>query len=170
MAAPHVAGAAALLLEEDPTLVAGEGVRAVLQARASAGVISGTLEGDPNLLLNVGMAGGPTTPFPTWAPVPTPPPGTWVVKGTGCAIEGNCIASSNHPSHYGNDEACTIELGGDVGLTFPAFETESGYDFLTVGGVQYTGTTGPPNGVYSGVIEWASDHIFTSTGWMLCTG
>merc|ERR1719188_2102496 len=63
MAAPHVAGAAALLLEENPTLQAGEGVRRELRARATAGALSGLLEGDPNLLLNVQpYTGPPTTP------------------------------------------------------------------------------------------------------------
>merc|ERR1719464_2237970 len=77
MAAPHVAGAVALLLEENPRLVAGEGVRNALRARATANVLSGLRQGDPNLLLNVGGAGGPSpTPTPTpsrrRAPTPTP--------------------------------------------------------------------------------------------------
>merc|ERR1719384_3117254 len=78
MAAPHVAGAAALLLEENPRLVAGEGVRSALRARATANVLSGLRQGDPNLLLNVGGAGGPSpTPTPgrrrSPSPSPTPP-------------------------------------------------------------------------------------------------
>merc|ERR1719277_1305458 len=85
MAAPHVAGAAALLLEEDPTLVAGEGVRRVLRARATRNVLSGLKQGDPNLLLNVG--GGPT-PTP---PSPTPPPPTPPTPPTGsCVHETDC--------------------------------------------------------------------------------
>jgi len=58
MAAPHVAGAVALLLEENPSLRAGEGVRSTLQARATSGALSGLRSGDPNLLLNVGGGGG----------------------------------------------------------------------------------------------------------------
>merc|ERR1712154_363444 len=60
MAAPAVAGATALLLEEDPSLVA-EQVRAELRARASENYLQLLKTGDPNLLLNVGN------------PVPTPP-------------------------------------------------------------------------------------------------
>merc|ERR1719437_337688 len=107
MAAPHVAGAAALLLEENPTLQAGEGVRRELRARATAGALSGLLEGDPNLLLNVQpYTGAPTTPpptpvptpQPTPVPTPAPPPGTFeVTSGTGCTTTGNCIQSKNHP-------------------------------------------------------------------------
>merc|ERR1719471_378461 len=112
MAAPHVAGAAALLLEEDPTLVAGEGVRAALRARATAGVLTGLQTGDPNLLLNVGVEGGPTTPRPTLPPPPTPAPGTWKVQGSGCQIDGNCVHSNNYPANYGNDESCIIDING----------------------------------------------------------
>jgi len=62
MACPHVAGAAALLLEENPGLRAGEGVRGVLRQRATAGALSGLKSGDPNLLLNVGGGGGGSPP------------------------------------------------------------------------------------------------------------
>merc|ERR1719436_1606420 len=160
MAAPHVAGAAALLLEENPTLVAGEGVRGELRARATAGALSGLLEGDPNLLLNVAgepYTGPPTpppptpqpTPQPTPVPTPAPPPGSWTVSGTGCTKVGNCIQSNNHPSSYGNNEACTIS-SNNVAFTVDAFNTESGYDFLVVGGTSYSGSNGPANGSYSG--------------------
>merc|ERR1712060_684087 len=94
---------------------------------------------------------------PTPAPTPAPPPGTWSVSGTGCTMTGNCIQSNNHPASYGNNEACTI-TANSVTFTVDAFNTESGYDFLTVGGVQYSGSSGPPSGTsYSGTISWASD-------------
>jgi len=167
MAAPHVAGAAALLLEENPTLLAGEGVRSALQARATAGALTGLQVGDPNLLLNVGEPyTGPPTPAP---PTPAPPPsGTFeVTAGTGCTTTGNCIQSNNHPSDYGNDEGCTISAW-DVALTVDAFSTESGYDILTMGGTAYSGSSGPPSGTYSGVISWASDYSVVNSGWKLC--
>jgi len=167
MAAPHVAGAAALLLEENPTLVAGEGVRSVLRERATAGVLSGLLTGDPNLLLNVGQPyTGPPTPAPP-TPAP-PPPGTFeVTAGTGCTTTGNCIQSNNHPSDYGNNEGCTISAY-DVDITVEAFSTESRYDFLTMGGVGYSGSSGPPSGTYSGQISWTSDYSVVNSGWKLC--
>merc|ERR1719221_221145 len=167
MAAPHVAGAAAMLLEENPTLVAGEGVRSVLRERASAGVLTGLLTGDPNLLLNVGQpyTGPPTPPPPTPAP---PPSGTFeVIAGTGCTTTGNCIQSNNHPSSYGNNEECTI-FAWDVALTVDAFSTESGYDILTMAGTPYSGTSGPASGTYSGEISWSSDYSVVSSGWKLC--
>merc|ERR1719350_1843276 len=159
MAAPHCAGAAALLLEENPTLVAGEGVRSVLRARAMAGVLSGLREGDPNLLLNVGEPPAPT---------PAPPPGTWVISGSGCTANGNCVSSNNHPSNYGNDQQCSIQLAGSVGISVEAFNTESRYDGLTMGGSRYSGTSGPASGSYTGTITWESDYSVTKSGWKLC--
>jgi len=104
---------------------------------------------------------------PTPAPTPAPPPGTWSVSGTGCTMTGNCIQSNNHPASYGNNEACTIQAT-DVALTVEAFSTESGYDFLTIGGTQYSGSSGPASGTYSGPFSWSSDYSVVSTGWKLC--
>merc|ERR1719429_921202 len=167
MAAPHVAGAVALLLQEDPTLVAGEGVRAALRVRATAGVLTGLREGDPNLLLNVGeyYTGPPTPAPPTPAP---PPPGTWELTGSGCQMEGDCINSLNYPANYGNNEACNVRLWGDVPLRFEAFNTVRRYDFLTVGGTAYDGTSGPADGSYTGALKWATDGSVTKTGWKVC--
>jgi len=53
MAAPMVAGAAALLLEEDPALTP-VGVRSTLRARATKNALTMLKTGDPNFLLNVG--------------------------------------------------------------------------------------------------------------------
>merc|ERR1719512_567473 len=106
MAAPHVAGGAAVLLALEPELSPAE-VKAKLVEMAEVDALSG-VNGSPNLLLNVRepYTGPPTPPPPTPAP---PPPGTFeVTAGTGCETVGNCIQSNNHPSNYGNREACTI--------------------------------------------------------------
>merc|ERR1719384_781998 len=172
MAAPHVAGAAALLLEENPNLVAGPGGRAALRARATVDALSSLREGDPNLLLNVGVEGGPTTPGPTWAPAPTPAPGTWAIRGSGCEMDGACIQSKNYPLNYGNNEACNIELGGIPLAVDGDFKTERNYDKLIIDGVEYHGN--PPSniadfdGVYTGTMAWSSDYSVTNTGWRIC--
>jgi len=101
-------------------------------------------------------------------PPPTPAPGAWTLKGSGCEMSGNCVQSLNYPSNYGNNDSCQIELGGDINIAFTAFNTESRYDFLTVGGVGYSGTSGPADGAYSGGIEWSSDYSVTRSGWKLC--
>merc|ERR1719323_1561895 len=165
MAAPHVAGGAAVLLALEPSLSPAK-VKERLVEMAEVDALTG-VNGSPNLLLNVRepYTGPPTPPPPTPAP---PPPGTFeVTAGTGCETVGNCIQSNNHPSNYGNNEGCTISAW-DVALTVDAFNTERRYDFLNVVGVDYSGTSGPSSGTYSGVISWSTDSSVTKSGWKLC--
>jgi len=164
MACPHVSGAAALVLERNPTFLAPQVLEELL-ATAYTDEITGLYPSDTNKELYVG-AGGAPTPVPT----PAPPPGTWeVTSGTGCTKTGNCIQSNNHPASYGNNEECFINAY-EVDLTVEAFSTESGYDILSMGGTQYSGTSGPAGGAFSGVISWASDYSEVSSGWKLCHG
>merc|ERR1719220_1754757 len=95
-------------------------------------VITDLKAGDTNALLCVAEGGAPPTPTP--APTSAPAPGSWVVEGSGCQVSGNCISSSNHPSNYGNNQECSINLYGDISISVDAFSTESRYDILTVGG------------------------------------
>jgi subtilisin family serine protease len=66
MAAPHVAGVAALLLEEDPSLTPA-GLLTKMLASATADVVTNPGAGSPNLLLYTGDI---TRPAPTPAPSP----------------------------------------------------------------------------------------------------
>merc|ERR1719384_1688843 len=73
MACPHVSGAAALVLEADPSMRASAVVSELLN-NAEYNQISGLRSGDTNALLNVADNGAPTPPAPTpTAPTPTPP-------------------------------------------------------------------------------------------------
>merc|ERR1719145_75544 len=161
MACPHVSGGAALVLERNPTFNTPKVLEELL-ATAWTDEITGLYPSDTNKELYVG-AGGAPAPVPT----PAPPPGSWTVTGSGCTQVGNCIQSNNHPGSYGNNEECTIDAN-NVAFTVDAFSTESGYDFLNVGGVQYSGTSGPASGSYSGAISWSSDYSVTNSGWKLC--
>jgi subtilisin family serine protease len=69
MASPHVAGAAALYLGNNPGASPGAVANALIN-NATTGVLSSIGSGSPNRLLYVG--GGTTPPGPT--PTPTPPP------------------------------------------------------------------------------------------------
>jgi len=94
MASPHVAGAAALILDAAPLLSPAE-VAGVLTARATRNVVVGPGTGSPNLLVYVGSgtnasgASTPTTPAPTTTvttvpatPAPTTVPATTVPATT----------------------------------------------------------------------------------------
>ena len=81
-----------------------------------------------------------------------------------------CFRSPNFPSNYGNNENCSITVRDAVALSVEAFDTESGYDFLMVDGVQYDGTSGPENAdVAAGtIITFTSDGSVTRTGFEIC--
>jgi subtilisin family serine protease len=81
MAAPHVAGAMALVLAANPTLSAQQVRDAVVNA-ATPGKVTNPLSGSPNLLLFVG--GGAPPP-----PPPPPPPGCSGTNGTNVSIPDN---------------------------------------------------------------------------------
>jgi len=161
MACPHVAGGAALVLEQNPSFLSPKVLETMLST-ARTDELTGLYPSDLNKELFVGEGGAPQ-PVPT----PAPPPGSWSVSGSGCSMSGNCVSSSNHPSDYGNNEECTISLY-EVALTFDAFNTERNYDILTVGGTGFSGTDGPSAGTYSGVISWSSDFSVVNSGWTLC--
>merc|ERR1711972_1271758 len=104
MACPHVSGAAALILGADNSK-SPQKVISDLHDEATRGALTGLRAGDTNALLYVGAGGAPKQ-----VPTPAPPPGTWSVTGSGCTMtDDNCIQSNNHPSSYGNNEACSIE-------------------------------------------------------------
>merc|ERR1711915_1023018 len=92
MACPHVAGAAALVLEADPSKKASAVLEELL-ANAALNVITGLRTGDTNALLYVGEGGAPPTPTlaptPPTPPTPTPPPPTG-----GCEHEKDCNVSA----------------------------------------------------------------------------
>ncbi|XP_078685536.1 CUB and sushi domain-containing protein 2-like [Branchiostoma floridae x Branchiostoma belcheri] len=64
-----------------------------------------------------------------------------VTSGTGCggnltAPSGGPVTSPNYPGNYGNNENCewsiTVPEGSIIRLTFDSFDTQYGYDFLTI--------------------------------------
>ena len=86
--------------------------------------------------------------------------------------DGKCFTSPGWPSIYGNSESCTIAVGADVSLVVQSFATESGYDELTVNGVQYSGSGVGLNGLLvraGDVINWRSDSAVTAAGFSICS-
>lgn len=74
------------------------------------------------------------------------------------------------PSNYGNNERCTFHVARDVVLTTVEFSTESNFDYLTINGVRYQGTSGP-NGVEVGpssIITWRTDGSVLLGGFTVC--
>jgi methionine-rich copper-binding protein CopC len=87
MASPHAAGAAALLLSQNPSLPPAQ-VGAALTSNATAGVIAGATSGTPNRLLFAGTvapAPAPAAPAPTVTAVTPKADATTVAAGTNVA-------------------------------------------------------------------------------------
>jgi subtilisin family serine protease len=126
MAAPHVAGVAALLLQEDPDLTPADLLSKML-ASATA-VVTNSGAGSPNLLLYTGDITGPgatpaqtpapvpattpspvpaTTPAPVPAPTPSPVPATTptcLAQGATCSIDSDCCG--NKCRGGGGNQSC----------------------------------------------------------------
>ena len=103
----------------------------------------------------------------------SPPPPSARLQLTGpCSFTdgGSCAASSNYPNIYGNYEKCIISGVPPVGLEVVGFEVEGSsgcfFDYLTINGTKYCGTSGPQGVVAEdGVIEWRSDAVDVRSGW-----
>lgn len=96
--------------------------------------------------------------------------GLSVVSGSSyCSIDSNGCATDGYGNH-GDNEACTIRVGVAGTLTATQFETESGYDYVTIGETQYQGRTGPSSvAVAAGsTFSWRSDGSGTYSGWTIC--
>ena len=93
--------------------------------------------------------------------------GITVLSGA-CTSTGDCVQSPNYPSDYGNSQSCEI-LAPEQPLYFTHFQTATG-DSLTINGQQYSGTSGPSQGIITAsIIQWSSDVSVVSSGWQMCT-
>ena len=142
----------------------------------------------PPALAPVSVGSPPVLPSPP-SPLPLPPPPSpppalplppiptndfshIVNVSSPCFLTdgGSCAASPNYPNSYGNKEVCTISGVPPVGLQVVAFDVEESsgcrYDYITVNGTKYCGTSGPQVAVAEdGVIEWRSDISEVRSGW-----
>jgi len=93
---------------------------------------------------------------------------------------GKCVQSPNYPKNYGRNERCEI-LPPSEAFSAQWFDTESGYDYLTVHGKVFQGrrrrhstssgshtTVGPKSVSSSRPIIWVSDFIVTKKGFRIC--
>merc|ERR1719162_1041742 len=86
---------------------------------------------------------------------------------------GDCVHSPNYPQNYGNGQTCAIGVDPSKALTVEAFDTERGFDKLTVGhrvyhGMLPSGTQLMPSGNAPNSISWRADGSVVRNGWKIC--
>lgn len=117
MASPHVAGVAALYLDENPSASPATVASAIIN-NATTGVVGNPGSGSPNRLLYSLFTGGGPTPTPPPGPTATPPSGscsgspdyTGSLSGTGDYDQ------ANYSSGSGNQHLCLTGTGPDFDL------------------------------------------------------
>lgn len=68
-----------------------------------------------------------------------------VSGGSYCEVTSNGDCITDGIGSYGNNEACTMRAEVEMTITATEFDTEQGYDFITVEGTLYSGSQGPMN-------------------------
>jgi aqualysin 1 len=165
MASPHVAGVAALYLQNNPSASAAT-VRNAIVDTASSGKLTSIGTGSPNLLLYSLLTGGGSPPPP---PPPTCSGGTYTgtLSGTGAQQyqpNGSYYYSASSGAHTG---ALTGPAGADFDLYLQKW---NGSSWSTV--ARSEGTTSTENISYNGTSGYYRWRIYSYSGsgsYSLCT-
>ncbi len=153
MASPHVAGGAAIYLEDNPNAAPATVANGIV-ANATTGELTGIGSGSPNLLLYVGTDGGSPPPPPP--PPPSPPPtdgcdNAEIYDGTLTGAGDNEIEPNGswYFSGAGTHEGCLV---GPAGTDFDLYLWKWTFFWWTVVAsstsadsveeITYTGTSG----------------------------
>ena len=91
--------------------------------------------------------------------------------------DGNCFQSLNYPIEYQTLETCSFKATHPLKLQVVGFDVEeddetcsSEYDYVTVRGHKYCGTSGP-NNISVGpddIISWNADEQYGAAGFRIC--
>ena len=115
----------------------------------------------------------PSPPLPPSSP-PLPPqqPRTWtILSGSAyCEVSADGLCITDGPGNYGNAERCEVRAEGAMFLNVAAFNTESNFDYITIGTDRYSGTVGPV-GIQLGsgdTVSWYSDSSAVRSGFTIC--
>jgi len=115
MACPHVSGAAAIILEGNPSMKPSAVLQEMLDG-AVLNALTGLRNGDTNALLYVGEGGPPPTPEPV--PTPAPPPSVCdEATSTGPDSDGDCRCNSGLTCYEAGSAGCTYSYTARYGWT-----------------------------------------------------
>lgn len=115
----------------------------------------------------------PPSPPPAWTPAPPIASGQlWSVISGGqfCQVTqgGTCVTDGE--GDHGNGEECRVIATSSFYATATFFSTESVFDYLSLGGNRYSGTSGPTNvAVQTGTtMHWLTDGTIVMGGFTVC--
>lgn len=167
MAAPHTAGAAAVVLSQNPALAPAD-VAAALVSNATPGAIAGASTGTPNRLLYTGAA----APAPAPAPAPTVTSVSPAPKATAVAAGANVAASFS--AAVQGVSAGTFVLRNAAGSSMAATVT---YNAATMTATLDPATNLAPDASYTATLTGGASAIrdaagtpLASTSWSFTTG
>ncbi|WP_231377445.1 S8 family serine peptidase [Arthrobacter sp. 162MFSha1.1] len=167
MAAPHTAGAAAVLLSQNPALAPAD-VAAALVANATSGVIAGASAGTPNRLLYTGA----TAPAPAPAPAPAVTSVSPAAKATAVAAGTNVTATFS--TAVQGVSAGTFVLRNAAGNSIAATVT---YNATTLAATLDPAASLAPDASYTAILTGGASAIrdaagtpLASTSWTFTTG
>jgi hypothetical protein len=98
--------------------------------------------------------------------------GAFSVDSGPCSVdEDGCARSPGWPeAKYQSKQSCKIDITKTVKLEVADFNTEHGYDKLTIKGISYSGGTGPHLQSFDAgsTMTWTSDYSEERGGWKIC--
>jgi hypothetical protein len=82
--------------------------------------------------------------------------------------DGLCVTDG--ANNYGINEYCTITATQALSATATSFNTEHGYDYITIRSTRYSGRNVPSNVMMAAgeSLSWNSDHSVEAQGWTIC--
>jgi subtilisin family serine protease len=167
MAAPHTAGAAAVVLSQNPALAPAD-VAAALVSNATPGVIAGASTGTPNRLLYTGAA----APAPAPAPVPTVTSVSPAPKAT--AVTSGANVAANFSTAVQGVSAGTFVLRNAAGSSIAATVA---YNATTMTATLDPAANLAPDASYTATLTGGTSAIrdaagtpLASTSWTFTTG
>ena len=88
-----------------------------------------------------------------------------------CHYESNGTCVTDGIGFHGNAERCTIAARNTMYVTATYFQTETYYDYITIGSQRWSGANGGPSNVEMNAgdrMTWYSDGSVVRGGWIIC--
>ena len=108
----------------------------------------------------------PSPPPPAWSPAPPTPADYWwaIVSGSdSCYVSNSGTCVTDGVGTHANEESCQVIANRQLYATATLFDVETYFDYITLGGIRYSGNTGPQNVMMAAgdTMTWFADFSVT---------